>query len=400
MTSPHILFTAPLGLRFIGQPPLQVVGQLDGYVAGQAYEGRLQIINNIGDCTVQWVSGTMPPGTSVRVDNDTYEVVVSWPEYAPPDPNTTVVPNGSFEAGDVNWSKGGGWLIGQGSGFDAFDGTWSAAYTGRGTASLEGTRVPVIVGTSITGSIQVQQGGSSKGNVVAGVMLLWYDAAGNLIDYDVGNIVRSGSNGAWHISTVTAAAPAGTFYVALGVTANRKRQNRRLWVDQARWNHSYASGANSDDDYCLVLLVRDSAGREALWEGCVGEQAIYYTTQPYALEVLEGIDAGLVPIDGGLRVPPQVFAVEGAEAFLSIVSGELRTPLMTFTAPPESIDTLGVTILSGELRQIQRTYQVPPEGLDVTLGIASGTLVQQLITNNMTPEGVDVSTTIVSGTLV
>lgn len=398
MTSPHILFTRPLGLRFVGQPPLQVVGQLDGYTAGEAYEGRLQIINNIGDCTVQWVSGTMPPGTSVRVDNSTHEVVVAWPEYEPPDPNTTVVPNGSFEAGDVNWSKGAGWLIGQGSGFDAYDGSWSAAYTGRGTSSLEGTRVPVVVGTSITGSIQVQQGGSSKGNVVAGVMLLWYDAAGNLIDYDVGNIVRSGSNGAWHISTVTASAPAGSFYVALGVTANRKRQNRRLWVDQGRWNHSYASGANSDDDYCLVLLVRDAAGREAMWEGCVGERAVFLTTQTYPIDAIEELDSSFV-VDGGfVRVPPVLSLAEGADASAVIISGELRTPLLSYVMSPEGVDA-DASVMSGELRAVQRSYTMAPEAVDAALAVQSGTLVQVLITTTMTPEGVDPSINLLSGTL-
>lgn len=297
MTSHHILFTRPLAFRFEGLPALRVDGYLDGYVAGEAYEGRLQIVNNIGDCTVEWLSGTMPPGTYVYVDNATHEVVVAWPEHQVPDPNTTVVPNGSFEAGDVQWSKGAGWLIGQGSGFDAFDGTWSAAYTGRGIASLEGTKVPVIAGTSITASVQIQQGASSKGNVVARILLIWYDAYGVMLpggeghSWNGGNLVRSGSNGAWHASTVTASAPAGAFYVALAVSANRKRQNRRLWADKAVWNHSYPTGQNSDDDYCLVLRVRDSAGREAPWEGCVGEQAVYLTTTlypVYALEEMQG----------------------------------------------------------------------------------------------------------------
>lgn len=408
MTSHHILFTRPLALRYVGQPALRVDGYLDGYVAGQAYEGRLQIVNNIGDCTVQWLSGTMPPGTTVRVDNSTSEVVVAWPAYQVPDPDTTVVPNGSFEDGDVQWSKGAGWLIGSGSGFDAYDGTWSAAYTGRGTSSLEGTKVPVVVGTSITASVQIQQGASSKGNVVAAVLLIWYDAYGNMLpggeghSWNTGNIVRSGSNGAWHISTVTATAPAGAFQVAIGVTANRKRQNKRLWADQARWNHSFPTGQNSDDDYCLVLLVRDSAGREALWEGCVGEQAVYYTTQPYPIVMpVEGLQAGMDVTGGMVRVPPTFgFMDSVGNASVTILGGELRPLVQAYSAwPPEAIGNASMTILAGEIRQIQKSYTVPVESITPAMSITGGTLRVILVQYTIPPESITPAATITGGTL-
>ena len=410
MTSHHILFTRPLALRYVGQPALRVDGYLDGYVAGQAYEGRLQIVNNIGDCTVQWLSGTMPPGTTVRVDNSTSEVVVAWPGYQVPDPDTTVVPNGSFEDGDVQWSKGAGWLIGSGSGFDTYDGTHSAAYTGRGIASLEGAKVPVIVGTSITASVQIQQGASSKGNVVARILLIWYDAYGVMLpggeghSWNGGNLVRSGSNGAWHASTVTASAPAGAFYVALAVSANRKRQNRRLWADKAVWNHSYPTGQNSDDDYCLVLLVRDSAGREALWEGCVGEQAVYYTTQPYPyVQDPDSITSGAVVIGGSFRIPLPPYEDWPPEAITSgamVTGGSIREAFQQYTSPAEAF-TSGAIITSGTLRQTLLGYtNYAPESFTSAATITGGTLAVVLIQyTNYAPESFTSAATITGGTL-
>lgn len=404
MTSHHILFTRPLALRFVGLPALRVDGQLEGYVAGDAYEGRLQIVNNIGDCTVEWLSGTMPPGTTVRVDNSTSEVVVAWPSYQVPDPNTTVVPNGSFEDGDVQWSKGAGWLIGSGSGFDTYDGTHSAAYTGRGIASLEGTKVPVIVGTSITASVQIQQGASSKGNVVARILLIWYDAYGVMLpggeghSWNGGNLVRSGSNGAWHASTVTASAPAGAFYVALAVSANRKRQNRRLWADKAVWNHSYPTGQNSDDDYCMVLRVRDSAGREAPWEGCVGEQAIYLTTQPYPYFEFESIMAQMPGVYLARLGLPPVFD-DGVSAAMAPLAGEIRNTQSAITLPPEDFVTASMDANSGTLRDIQRTYDYGTESVQTIMAATSGTLKTVLITHTIAAENIRTTMAPTSGTL-
>lgn len=398
MTSHHILFTRPLALRFTGQPALQIVGQLDAYVAGQAYEGRLQIINNIGDCTVEWVSGTMPAGTTIRVDNATHEVVVAWPSYQPADPNTTVVPNGSFEEGDVKWEKGGGWAIETGGGNDTFDGAWSAVYRGRGIASLTSVMVPVVVGTSITASVQIQQGASSAGNVTARVVLVWMDAYGKTLSFDGGNIVRSGSNGAWHASTVTAKAPAGAFNVAFAISANRKRQNKRLWADKATWNHSYPSGQNTDDDYCIVLRVRDSAGRTATWEGCVGERAIYLTTQPYPYYDVDSISAQMPGVSSvRMSVPPS--EVDYMGAIMAAIAGDLRVaeaPSIVFQ--PEAVASF-MAASSGSLREVQRSYDMGVEGFASSMAPTGATLKNVLITYDIGAESIRTMMSPNSGTL-
>ncbi|UEW68329.1 tail fiber protein [Xanthomonas phage JUN5] len=403
MTSHHILFTRPLSLQYDGAPVLRVDGQLDGYVSGQAYEGRLQIVNNIGDCTVEWVSGTMPPGTYVRVDNDTYEVVVAWPDHHVPDPDTTVVPNGSFEDGDVQWEKGAGWLVGTGSGFDTYDGAWSAAYTGRGISSLTATKVPVIPGTSITATVQIQQGASSKGNVVARILLVWFGSDGQMLpggeghSWNGGNLVRSGSNGAWHPSTVTAPAPQQAAFVALAVSANRKRQNRRLWADKATWNHSYPTGTNSDDDFCLVLRVRDSAGREATWQGCVGEQAIYLTSKPYAIEVMEYGTAQQEFIAATVKTPPAAEAIDYGSASVGFVNVTIRTPLQTF----QVLESGSATVAFGSvtLRTTLRTYVAPVENATATPALVGITLKQVLVSVSQPVENATATPALVGVTI-
>src|SRR5690606_2613311 len=89
--------------------PLRLVGELPNAELGEEYEGRLQIENSVGNCTVEQIGGAdLPNGYRIFVDNDSKEVVIQWPEYA-----ETTVPlfNGDFELGDVGWVAGAGWKI-------------------------------------------------------------------------------------------------------------------------------------------------------------------------------------------------------------------------------------------------------------------------------------------------
>jgi hypothetical protein len=271
MTSPHILFTAPLALR-ITAPSLFIDGALRGYFPGVAYEGRLEIVNGIGACTVELVAGDLPNGAVVRVDGAADEVVIAWPEFD--GEPTTSVPNGSFEAGDRDWTKGAGWSIGTGAGFDPYSGTWSAAYNGSGSSYITGPMVPAFDPVEIAASVQVQQGASSAGSVGAGVMLFWYGTdrkplpGGEGQTYSSGSFVSSGSNGQWNISTILASRPYSARYVAIGARADRKRQSSPLWIDAFSWDHEYIPGQNDPTIvYAITIRVTDSAGRSAYWSG-------------------------------------------------------------------------------------------------------------------------------------
>ncbi len=67
---------------------------------------------------------------------------------------------------------------------------------------------------------------------------MWYDANGNQIGISEGNVVASDHKGAWVSSNVTASAPAGAAFAAIGVSGNVSNGGG-LEVDAARWNYQY-----------------------------------------------------------------------------------------------------------------------------------------------------------------
>lgn len=281
MTSPHILYTRPLALRFAGAPALTLTGNPPGYSSQQAYEGRLQIGNWKGDCVIISQEGELPAGASVEVDNVTHEVVIAWASFA--DGPTTAVPNGSFEEGDKRWTKGAGWAITNGVDDARLDGSWSAYYLGRGSSDIVSSMVPVADGGNVTASVGVQQGASSKNNVIAAIFIQWYDQEKKPITENFGNVISSGSGGEWKYSTVTAAVPVGAKYAALGINSQRRRQNKKLWIDKAVWNISYQPGESSSVDYFIKIVIQDLvSGMNAYWEGVIKEQVV----NPVALSLM------------------------------------------------------------------------------------------------------------------
>lgn len=377
---------------------LLVVGSLPKAVPMVAYEGRLQIYNAVGACTVRQIDGdTLPPGHRIYVDQATSQVVIAWPPYQA---GAAPIANPGFEDGSAGWQGGAGWAI---TTLGPITGAWAGEYKNNRVESVlsNTARYEVYAGQRTEAKCSVRQGASAEGNAGASVMLEYRDAAGDVVLTAEGNRVMSASKGAVYPSSVVGIAPAGAATVNIASNGIRYRENKPLFVDDFTWDHVVAAvGLNHDAEFRLTLQVTDSAGRSTIWRGFIGDQPVYFTSKPYSLHLMDGVSAAVALAGGDIRNPPQAFVIEGAQATLSITSGELRTPLAAFAAPPEAVDALGVSILSGELRQIQRSYLVAPEGLNASLSIASGTLVQVLITTAMKPEGLDVSTTIVSGTLV
>lgn len=376
--------------------PLLVVGELPKALPFVPYEGRLQIYNAVGGCTVRQIDGDrLPPGHQIYVDQNTKQVVLTWPAYQA---GSAPIANPGFESGPTGWDAGAGWVIAT---ENPPTGQWAAGYNNnRGESVISSTsRYEVYSGQRTTAKCKVRQGASAEGNAGASVLLEYRDQDGQVVGRFEGNRVMSASKNRVYDSNVVGIAPAGAATVNIAGNGIRFRENKILFVDDFEWDHTVAAvGLDHEAEYRLTLQVSDSAGRTAIWRGFIGDHSVFFTSKPYGLYSIDGVDASLAIDGGGIRNPP--FVVEGAEAFLSIVSGELRTPLVTFTTPLEAIDSLGVSIISGELRQIQRIYVASPEGLDVAVGIAGGTLVRVLISTAMAPEGLDVSTTIVLGTLV
>lgn len=149
-----------------------------------------------------------------------------------------VIPNASFESGNVEWTLGPNLSIVNGQ--DHFGpGTWSlranVGFTGDQYAEMQDF-IACTPGESITATCQVQQGASDAGNAGAQILLRFYDGANALIQEFPGNLMENGSGGAWHPSTVTASAPAATASVRIAVRMRRVQQNQPFWVDAFTWN--------------------------------------------------------------------------------------------------------------------------------------------------------------------
>ncbi|WP_295946573.1 DUF6531 domain-containing protein [uncultured Xanthomonas sp.] len=162
--------------------------------------------------------------------------------------------NASFEDGDRNWILGESWSIRQETdGGQAHTGTWGARFDGtrNGPQSITNKkRIAVLPGQTATASVQVQQGGSSAGDAAARVLIIWYDADGNMLpggedkSWSGGNLVDSGSNGEWKKSSVTVKVPPGAAYMGIGASA-KKNPGAALNVDDFTWGLTSDSTAST-----------------------------------------------------------------------------------------------------------------------------------------------------------
>lgn len=250
------------------RPPLYITGALANAKPGDAYEGRLQIHNQIGACVVLSVTGDdLPVGGTVSIDGN--EIVVAWPAYAEA---AAPITNPGFEDGMAGWQGGAGWST---TTDNPIAGTRSAVFKDAPGSSILSSlsRYPVDAGDTIHASAEIRQGASSAGNAGAGVRMEFRDAAGSLVGHKDGNMVMSASNNAVKQSTVTVTPgdrPAGTELVNIACHGLRKRQNREVWADTFAWDHAVAAaGINADATICITIQIRDSAGRTAAWSGCI-----------------------------------------------------------------------------------------------------------------------------------
>lgn len=247
------------------QPALYVNGRFARAKPSLAYEGRLQIRNSIGGCSVLQIGGDkLPDGTQLRVDQTTKEVVVAWPAY-----QTAQAPiaNPNFEEGKTGWELGPGWNI---TTENPPSGQWSAGYWGNwGTSRISNAaRYTVQPGQLTTAKCDVRQGASSEGNAGASVMLEYRNAAGEVIHTVEGNQVMSASKNRVYPSSVFGAAPPGAATINVAGNGIRYRENKILFVDNFQWDHTVPSaGINFETVFNVVLRVNDSTGRSFVWSG-------------------------------------------------------------------------------------------------------------------------------------
>ncbi|HDS1187438.1 TPA: hypothetical protein QDZ97_000180 [Stenotrophomonas maltophilia] len=247
------------------QPALYVNGRFARAKPSLAYEGRLQIRNSIGGCSVLQIGGDkLPDGAQLRVDQATKEVVVAWPAY-----QTAQAPiaNPGFEEGKTGWELGPGWNIDT---ENPPSGQWAAGYWGNwGTSRISNAaRYTVQPGQITTAKCDVRQGASSEGNAGASVMLEYRNAAGEVIHTVEGNQVMSASKNRVYPSSVFGAAPPGAATINVAGNGIRYRENKILFVDNFQWDHTVPSaGINFETVLNVVLRVNDATGRSFIWSG-------------------------------------------------------------------------------------------------------------------------------------
>lgn len=346
MGANHLLYDrADLDQSAAAALALYVDGELPSATMGSAYEGRLQIHNAVGNCWVELIDGTLPPGSSLVVDNATHEVVVAWPTYSASD---IQVSNGDFEAGDAGWILGAGWTIeAKGAQPDVTSGTQAAAYRGNGISYLEGAAYyPLGPTTNLTANLQIQQGGSSAGNVRAAVSLRFYTADKTLITPKaIGTIVKDGSGGEWKLSTMSVPVPGDAVYVRPAIEGNRRRENRPLYADDFTWNLSGVEvGTDHSESIYIRVRVHDAGGRAADWSGViiVGKGTIA-TLSPDSINTSRGTLSGgdLTYVDRGIDLIVSAAVTTSAKASgapyweITVINGVDSEPRVGYGVMPD-----------------------------------------------------------------
>lgn len=262
-----VLFTRPYPPTY---PPLGLVGTMAPYNRGEDHETRLDIINQIGDCTVQILSATnLPPGAIVWVDNPNKQVVIQWPGYSPPETSIPVF-NGDFEAGnDGSWivpAFSNPWGIGSDFGETGYGARFQDA-TGRNVFRAT-TLLPVLETYAFELSARIDPGLSGIGNVQAAVGVWFYDTDYNFVAQYLGNVVVSSGSSSWQDSILNFIAPADGFVQPI-IEGKRFADNEPLYVDNVEWDFVGYKGSLTPDLVTLELRITDSMHRTADWTGSV-----------------------------------------------------------------------------------------------------------------------------------
>ncbi|MGH8037089.1 MAG: hypothetical protein ACREPD_05040 [Stenotrophomonas sp.] len=363
---------------------LLVVGNLPAALPMLAYEGRLQIYNAVGACTVRQIDGDkLPPGHRLYVDQATREVVVAWPAYQA---GAAPIVNPGFESGPTGWQGGSGWSV---TTLGPITGQWAGEYaTNRGEAVLSNTaRYEVYPGQRTNAKCKVRQGATAEGNAGASVLLEYRDADGVVVSTQEGNRVMSATKGAVYDSKVLGTAPAGAATVNIASNGIRYRENKPLFVDDFEWDHTVAAvGLDHDAEFRLTLQVTDSAGRSAIWRGAIGDQPFYFTSRPYPIVAppdCYAVGLGIVGVQ--VRTQPAYEYVEAYTVGLRVSAVDIREPVKAYVAPVEAyLATLAVTAI--EIRNIVKATEGLPEAYGATLAINAIDIKQVLISQNQPVE--------------
>lgn len=343
--------------------PMVVYGIPAEYTLGVPYEGRLQVRNNVGPCTVEQVGGDpLPNGRAIWFDPDSNEIVISWAPLFWTDPVTNTyaaeILDPGFESGSAKkgWSLGVGWSI---NNDNNITGNFSACFMDFNGSSIivNKARYKVEEGTVINAQCNVRQGASAKHNVGARVVIQYFNAEGKVIQTDRGNLVDDASKNRVYPSRVLSSAPAGADTCAIGCEGVRYKENKELFVDDFRWDLQVKEIIESDNplgEYNVDLLVTDTIGRIAHWIGQIKMAGVYVTSKLYAFYDYESISLAGGFVEYRNRVlPPEITPIVLGAEFVSLT---IRTVRKDHAQPHEDTFILGSEFVSLTIRTVRRDY--------------------------------------------
>ncbi len=191
-----------------------------------------------------------------------------------PAPNNPQVANGYFEDGATGWTFSGDAALSNTGGYGSARCVVLPGNKPDGVA-LNNTQLVVPAGGQLTANSMIQQGASVAGATAGWTEIRWYDSLNTLLQTDKGNVVDSGSGGAWHQSTVTATAPASAAYARAAIhLTSVADHNHEIFGDNL-----VVSGASAGLPEGLVYKAVQvesglSGSSEPAWPGILGQQVV------------------------------------------------------------------------------------------------------------------------------
>lgn len=190
-----------------------------------------------------------------------------------PAPNNPQVTNGGF-AGATGWTF---------SGSAAY--TASGGYGGGGCVQLPGNQpdgvalnnaqLAVPVGATLTAMAMIQQGASVAGATAGWAEVRWYSATNVELSIDKGNVVDSGSGGAWHQSKVDAVCPAGAAYARAAIHLTSVADHSHAIFGDNLSVSGASAGLPNGLVYRAVQPESGTSGaNEPAWPGILGLQVV------------------------------------------------------------------------------------------------------------------------------
>ena len=370
------LFEKPLGV-FSSVPPLRVVGSLPGYEQGTAYEGRLDIVDNIGKCTVELLDNNLPPGATAHVDNFNNEVVIRWPAYSLPDEEKAGILNWDFQLETLEgWNdlRGNSWSVKQYTGHGEPPTNYAAWMegVGRGDHILESILYPAIPSESVMARSLWDQGPSNKDNNNLWTAVQFYTPGKVKLGEPVyGDRIHDRTNKQRHHSTVNTTTPRGAGWKSVLLIAHRRNsRNRWITVDNVETaGFDYSTGVDNGDDFFLTVRVRDSANRVALWSGVIPYRSFFITSKPYGLlPKPEAFSAFASTLGFNKKIGAVLYEWQSNIAAAGSVLGfDVRLPVVDKS-------TYELSLLSGETLGFSLRSVVVPYSETTAIGASGSTL--------------------------